>query len=345
MTEQSQSKAKIALSPLAHSITLFSSHQHLFTKSDIILANFIVQNFESFQHMTILDLAKATDLSEITISRFCKKLDLAGVQALKMKLTYFISASMSTALLSNNSLLSTSPSNEALDTTDSDGTEVEVVAPQAQQENTAAILGAILGAQQRDFTPDDSMQTICTQVFTTITAGLQQTLGLIDFAAIDRAAELLDKSKRVLLFGYGNSSVVCHDLGTRLVRFGLSCEIVSDLHQQITLATLCDADTVIITVSFSGSSLHLDEILKIAQDRGAKSILFTSYLNSPIARQADVVLIGVCPEIKNNTEASFSRLIYMAIGDALYTRLTLLRAEQYQRNLQDLREALAILKS
>ena len=60
MTEQSQSKAKIALSPLAHSITLFSSHQHLFTKSDIILANFIVQNFESFQHMTILDLAKAT---------------------------------------------------------------------------------------------------------------------------------------------------------------------------------------------------------------------------------------------------------------------------------------------
>ena len=63
------------------------------------------------------------------------------------------------------------------------------------------------------------------------------------------------------------------------------------------------------------------------------------------AQQADVVLMGVCPELKNNTEAATSRLIYMAIGDVLYTRLTLLRSKQYQDNLKSIRSSLALLRT
>lgn len=305
----------------AQAIALFSSHVHLFTKSDTALANFIALHIDQFMHMTILDLANATGLSEITISRFCKKLELAGIHALKINLAYFLPSELTTSSLSSAAL-------------------TPGVAPQA-----AALLGAQLGASLRAFTPEDSTQQICTEVFATISAGLNQTLNLIDYAAIDQAAELINQSSRLLFFGFGNSSVVCHDLGTRFARFGISCEIVSDLHQQMTIAAVCGPETVILAVSYSGSSLHLDEVLKLARSRGAKVILFTSYKNSAIAEQADVVLMGVCPELKNNTEAATSRLIYMAIGDVLYTRLTLLRSKQYQDNLKNIRSSLALLRT
>ena len=303
----------------AQAIALFSSHVHLFTKSDTALANFIALHIDQFMHMTILDLANATGLSEITISRFCKKLGLAGIHALKINLAYIQPSELTT-----HSSAALNPE----------------VAPQA-----AALLGAQLGANQRAFTPEDSTQQICTEVFATISAGLTQTLNLLDYDAIDQAAELINQSTRLLFFGFGNSSVVCHDLGTRFARFGISCEIVSDLHQQMTIAAVCGAETVILAVSFSGSSLHLDEVLQLARSRGAKVILFTSYKNSAIAQQADVVLMGVCPELKNNTEAATSRLIYMAIGDVLYTRLTLLRSKQYQDNLKSIRSSLALLRT
>ena len=318
------SKSELKKGQLCHeaqAIALFSSHVHLFTKSDTALVNFIAQHIEQFMHMTILDLATATGLSEITISRLCKKLGLAGIHALKINLAYFLPTELTTGSLSS-----------------------ALLTPEVAAQD-AALLGAQLGASQRAFTPEDSTQQICSEVFASICAGLNQTLKFIDYAAIDQAAALIKHSTRLLFFGFGNSSVVCQDLGTRFARFGLSCEIVSDLHQQMTIAAVCGPETVILAVSYSGSSLHLDQVLELSRRRGAKVILFTSYKNSAIAQQADVILMGVCPELKNNTEAATSRLIYMAIGDVLYTRLTLLYSKQYQDNLKNIRSSLALLRT
>lgn len=95
-----------------------------------------------------------------------------------------------------------------------------------------------------------------------------------------------------------------------------------------------------------GSS-YLNEILKIAKHHGAKLILFTSEKNSALAPQADAVLVSVCPELMHNTElkASLAKLIYMALGDIIYTRLTLLRPQQYRDNLQKLNSYLTMIEA
>ena len=67
-------------------ISLFSANSKLFTKADIKIANYISANLNHFLQMTISDLASATSVSEITISRFCKKLNLPGLQSLKIVL-------------------------------------------------------------------------------------------------------------------------------------------------------------------------------------------------------------------------------------------------------------------
>ena len=56
------------------------------TKSEKRIADYINANAEQIMEKTIADLAKATDSSEITISRFCKSLGFSGLQSLKIAL-------------------------------------------------------------------------------------------------------------------------------------------------------------------------------------------------------------------------------------------------------------------
>ena len=246
-------------------ISLFSANSKLFTKADIKIANYISANLNHFLQMTISDLASATSVSEITISRFCKKLNLPGLQSLKIILA---------------------------------GTD-----------------------------------------------GLNNTLKLLNFNALDRSAQLICKASRLICFGYGNSATVCKDIATRFVRLGISCEFSADPHQQATLSACLTKGTLVMAVSYTGSSVDLLNNLQIVKENGGKIILITSHTLSPASKLADEVLIGVGPEVKNNSEASVSRLIHMAINDVLYTKVSILKKETFEKNMIKMRQSIAKLKS
>lgn len=280
------------LNSKAQAISLFSAFANLFTKADIKLANYISDNLSNFMQMTISDLANATEVSEITVSRFCKKIELPGLQALKINLA---------------------------------GTDKH-------------------NADKNIFI-NDSCEKISHTIFNNITDGLNNSLKLLNFDAIERSAALISKCSRLIFFGFGNSATVCHDLATRFVRLGMSCEVSSDPHQQATLAACTNANTLIIAVSYTGSSIGLIDNLQMAKDNGAKIILVTSHKLSPAAKIADEILIGVGPEVKNNSEASVSRLIHMAICDVLYTKVSLLKKDIFEKNMMQMRKGISLLKA
>ena len=286
---------KNGLSEKALELPLFSTASQILTPSDFRIANFIAENLEDFMEMTISDLSRSIQVSEITISRFCKKLDLPGLQALKINLSKELNAS--------NPFISA------------------------------------------DLNIQDSCKEITEKIFANIQEGLKNTLSLLDFAALENAALLLANTPRILLFGFGNSATVCNDIATRFVRLEKSCEVSCDPHQQVTLASICKENTTVVAVSYSGASTELVNSLKIAQRQNLKIILITSHKNSPAAKLADVVLIGIGPEVKHNSESSVSRLIHLAIGDVLYTRISFLQNHRFEENMQKMREAISTLKS
>ena len=65
------------------------------TKSERRIADYITAVPERVLAQTISDIASATESSEITVSRFCKKLGFSGLQELKMNLTADLSAAES----------------------------------------------------------------------------------------------------------------------------------------------------------------------------------------------------------------------------------------------------------
>lgn len=65
-----------------------SSTDH--TKSEIIIANYILRNIEKIPHMTIYELAEACHTSPATITRFCKRFDNINFKELKERARTFV---------------------------------------------------------------------------------------------------------------------------------------------------------------------------------------------------------------------------------------------------------------
>lgn len=271
-------------------LPIFRSAYNGLTKSERRIADYIMDNADKIMAETISELAAHTESSEITVSRFCKKLGFTGLQSLKIALAAELSA-----------------------------------------EETGG----------EDISPCDSYESIAGKIFQNITDGLQDTLKLLDFQAVDEAVSLLLGARRIAVYGFGNSATVCRDIETRFLRFGMVVQAYSDAHQQVTSASLLEAQDAVIAVSHTGATLELLDTVRIAKERGAKVIAITSYAHSNLARLADIVLNGMGREVHYRSEAVASRLVHMAIADVLYTGIAMKMPDKYKENLSRMRAVIA----
>ena len=257
------------------------------TKSERRIADYITAVPERVLVQTISDIAAATESSEITVSRFCKKLGFSGLQELKMNLT--------------------------------------------------AELSAAETKQYHDIQSVDGCHAVAVKVFQNISDGLQDTLSLLDDQAVDKAARILLRARQIAVYGFGNSATVCRDIATRYVRLGFAIHDYADSHMQVTSAALLTAQDAVIAVSHSGASVELIQSVETAKRSGATVIGITSHGQSPLAKLADICLCGMGREVKYSSEAGASRLIHMAIGDVLYTRIAMAANNRFQENMQKMR--------
>lgn len=269
---------------------LRSVYQDL-TKSEQRIASYIMENAARIMEQTIPELAGNTKSSEITISRFCKKLGFSGLQALKIALA---------AELSNAG-------------------EIEF----------------------REIGDKDTEEQVAAKVFQNIMDGLQDTLKILDFQQVAKAVQVLQKARRVAVYGYGNSATVCQDIETRFMRFGMVIQAYADMSQQLTSASLLTKEDVVIAVSHTGATIKLLEAVRVAKRAGAAVIVITSYAQSNLAKLGDVVLTGMGREVHYSSESVASRLIHMAITDVLYTAMARSNPESYHDNIAKMRSVIA----
>lgn len=269
---------------------LRSVYQDL-TKSEQRIASYIMENAAMIMEQTIPELAGNTKSSEITISRFCKKLGFSGLQALKIALA---------AELSNAG-------------------EMEF----------------------REIGDKDTDEQVAAKVFQNIMDGLQDTLKILDFQQVAKAVQVLQRARRVAVYGYGNSATVCRDIETRFMRFGMVIQAYADMSQQLTSASLLTKEDVVIAVSHTGATIKLLEAVRVAKRAGAAVIVITSYAQSNLAKLGDVVLTGMGREVHYSSESVASRLIHMAITDVLYTAMARSNPESYHDNIAKMRSVIA----
>jgi len=193
----------------------------------------------------------------------------------------------------------------------------------------------------REVAVDDSIELFSAKVFNNINEGLQDTLKILDYTALEKAIQVLAAARRIDAYGSGGSAMIAFDIEHRFLRFGIPVRSCADSHLQAISAALLGTDDVVIAISHTGSNVELLEAVKIAKNAGATVIAITSYMKSPLSQLADISLFGMAREVSYRSEAMASRLIHLAIADLLYTGVMLKQPDKLIDNMNKVRIAIS----
>ncbi|MER8044416.1 MurR/RpiR family transcriptional regulator [Streptomyces sp. NPDC094032] len=164
----------------------------------------------------------------------------------------------------------------------------------------------------------DSVEQVAAVVAATVSGVVTRTVERLDLAALDEAARRIARAGRVELFGVGGSATMAVEFQQRLYRIGLPIWSWSDTHVALTGAALLGRGDVALVLSHSGGTREAHEVLAEAASRGATTIAVTNAPESPLAEQAELVLLTCVGGAGLRAEAVLARHAQMAVLDVLY---------------------------
>ena len=119
----------------------------------------------------------------------------------------------------------------------------------------------------------------------------EQSTSVLDTAAVDTAATLLQRARQVFCFGQGGSGILADEIWARFATISTKFRTAGDSHMELTTASLLGPEDVILFVSYSGATRDMMATLKTARANGVKIILITHFDDAPGTSLADVVLL------------------------------------------------------
>jgi DNA-binding MurR/RpiR family transcriptional regulator len=197
-------------------------------------------------------------------------------------------------------------------------------------------------ARHAEIEPDDSSEQLLSKVFRTSIQAIEETM---DIAEFDRAADIIFKARHIDLYAVGGSATVARDLSHKLLKIGIKSTVYDDAHIMLMSAAVLSDDDAVLAISHSGATRAVNDPVKLAARNGAKVIAITNYAESPIARNAHVVLNSTSQGSHLLGENAASRIAQLNILDALFVAIAKKDLKQAEKNLmktqhavQDLRE-------
>ncbi len=122
---------------------------------------------------------------------------------------------------------------------------------------------------------------------------MQKTAYALPEGQLQTIAALMVKARRISIFGSGISGLVSQLVSYRLMRLGLPAQAFQDPVLAHEVMTNVDKNCVALGISESGVTLDTVEFLKRARSAGAKTIVITGRINSPVSQAADLSLLAV----------------------------------------------------
>ncbi len=185
--------------------------------------------------------------------------------------------------------------------------------------------------QKGELSDDDTDADIAAKVFRTTMRAIDETLSILDPAALEQAADAIFSARQRDLYGIGGSAQIARDVSHKLLRIGVRSNVFDDAHMMLMSAALLGEGDVAVGVSHSGTTEAVIEPLELAKRRGARTIALTNYSTSALAGIADVVLCSTAegsPLLGENAAARIAQLILFDAVFAAVARRDLAAAER-----------------
>lgn len=179
----------------------------------------------------------------------------------------------------------------------------------------------------------DTEKAVIEKVFERSSAALLQAKAKLDHKRLGKAVAALASVHQVLCFGHGASGVVARDAQQKLLRLGIPVVAYTDPHVHSLAASVLGAKDVAIAISHTGTSKDTLQSAMIAKDSGCKVIAIAP-LKSPLGEMAHICLDSGINEDTSQYMPMISRLVDLAIVDALAVALALKKGSKFIQSME-----------
>ncbi|NLC96752.1 MAG: MurR/RpiR family transcriptional regulator [Erysipelotrichaceae bacterium] len=244
---------------------IINSYLPALTKSEKIVAEYVLNNSNKVMHSTLQEISKQTNVGEATVLRFCNRIGCDKFADLKLLIAQ--SSELNEKKISNTS---------------------------SPIESTTANMISII----------------------------EDTKSLLDEESINTTITLIEKSKRLWLYGVGSSGLSALIGESNFRRIGVFSHAINEPHFQALNSTSLSKDDLVLAFSISGNTKDTYEACLIAKNNGAKIVAITNYIESEIAKIADCVLLTAAREhlLKGGTlTGTVSQLFVIDVLKVAYT--------------------------
>ncbi|MEM5017534.1 MurR/RpiR family transcriptional regulator [Metabacillus indicus] len=195
----------------------------------------------------------------------------------------------------------------------------------------------------RDIEPGESLYRVVEKTTSNTIQIIRDTAEIIDHDNLKMAISMLMKAKNVHFCGVGASNIVAQDAQQKLIRINKGATAFTDMHLVATLIANAQPDDVLFAISFSGETKEIVNVMKLARERGVKTIGLTHFGQTTVSSLSDVSLhTSFSNEAPFRSAATSSRLAQLYMIDILFLGMA---TEQYDETVRYIDNTRAAIKS
>lgn len=152
---------------------------------------------------------------------------------------------------------------------------------------------------------------------------IKNAVNAIDPNAFEKAVNAMAHAERIATSGCGHSGIACQHFTHSLCCIELPSRFISPAEAVHGATGFIRKNDVVVLASRGGKTTELLPILRIAKQKGACVICITENLESPLAKDSDIVIkmqVGIEND-KYNSQGTTSFVVLSAIFDAMQVAL------------------------
>lgn len=150
---------------------------------------------------------------------------------------------------------------------------------------------------------------------------LEKTVDLINDQDIHNCANMIINARRIYFVGIGYSGIIAQDSNYKFMRIGLNCMSFDSSHTMIMMASIMEAEDLLIAISHTGETDAIIKTVELAKQNNVNIISITQNQESKLKDRSDINLAYVSEETILETGSISSKLAQIFLLDLIYTQV------------------------
>jgi|GEM_PF-951831 len=184
-----------------------------------------------------------------------------------------------------------------------------------------------------DIQPNEDTEVTMQRLFSQYTDVMKMTMNDKLTESVDKAVELIKKSRKIVFFAVGGSSNMCEYFATHLIRYNLMVNHSYDVHTSLYLITQCTEKDLAIIISESGETDEIRMAVSACKQLGVPILGITDRRENMLSEASVVTINTVIYSTNERFNVLRLRISQMFVIDLVVLALYKSDLERYTKHI------------